>query len=40
MHLSLRFESIGPILRFFPLLIYSAILRIVFLDSFINLTLK
>ena len=40
MHLSLRFESIGSILRFFPLLIYSTILRIVFLNPFINLILK
>ena len=39
MHLSLRFESVDSILRFFPLLIYSAILRIVFLDTFSSLFL-
>ena len=37
MHLSLRLEPIGFILRFFPLLLYSAILRIAYLDSNINI---
>ena len=40
MHLFLRPESIGFILRFFPLLIYSAILRINFLGYSNNLISK
>ena len=40
MHLVFRLESTGFILRFFPLLIYSAIPRIVFLDSIFKLIFK
>ena len=40
MHFSLRLESIGFILRFFPLLIYSAILRTAFLDSIFKTVFK
>ena len=38
--LFLRLESTSFILRFFPLVIYSTILRIYFLDPFINLMSK
>ena len=37
MHLSLRLKSIGFIKVLFPLLIYSVVLRIQLLGSFINL---
>ena len=40
MHLSLRLKSIGFMLRFFPLVIYSAMQRIEFLVPFLNLMLK
>ena len=39
MHISLKIKLAGFVLRFFPLLIYSAILRIDFLCPFINLML-
>ena len=40
MHLSLRLELIGFILRFFPLLIHSAMLRLFFLDSSLKVILN
>ena len=36
-HLFLKLEWIGSISKFFPLLIYSAILRIIFLDYILKL---